>query len=125
MAKEESSPHTHPPAHIVELHHGGITARGDMPDPTNPLLPTRYRITHRLGKGYWSLGSISFQRESVSEVGRNGLSEDILLHIVKSRLVAHQKGLHPSDYNQEAIDAIDDAIGALSHRRAKFSEAGS
>ena len=94
----------------------------DKPDRTAPRLPSRYRMISELGRGTYSLGNICFQQGSVPMVGRNGASEDALLHILRSRFSSHQLGPYPSDSNEACIRKIDELIELCNQRRQENTQ---
>lgn len=86
---------------------GPIDIEADTPDPTNAALPSRYRLFVQEGSGARSLGNIVFQRGSVQGVGRNGVSEDALILILRHRLQCHQKGAYSIEPNDEALKLLE------------------
>lgn len=62
------------------------------------------------------LDEIHFQEGPIKEVGVNGLHNEDLLLMVVTRLEAFQNSDFRCDENQEAIDAIYEAVDALRSR---------
>lgn len=63
-----------------------------------------------------NVGHVDFQCGPIKEVGVNGVNNEDLLLMVITRLEAFQKSEFKCDENQEAIDALYEAIDSL-HRR--------
>lgn len=99
-----------------DFHDFEIRAR--RPDTTNEHLAQIYTIGVAHGEsGFRVLQSIQFQHCSVKEVGRNGLSEDVLVRVVIDRLERHQDGDYPHDKNLEALGLLQRALFCLEERR--------
>jgi hypothetical protein len=67
---------------------------------------------------------INFQDGPIKEYGVNGLTNEILLAIVKHRLEGFQSGEFPCEDNQEAISHISKAISALQRRTIERVDRG-
>lgn len=60
--------------------------------------------------------NLNFQRGPVKQHGLNGISNEALLMIVAHRFEGFQRGEFKSDDNQEALDHIYAALGAMAKR---------
>ena len=70
------------------------------------------------------LNEIHFQEGPIKEVGINGVNNEDLLLMVATRLEAFQNSDYRCDENQEAIDAIYEAVDALRKRTNKRVDRG-
>jgi hypothetical protein len=59
---------------------------------------------------------IPFQKGAASEVGQNGLTNEVLLAIIQDRLEGFQKGPFPSDMNKTALYHVRRALKCLQTR---------
>jgi len=62
------------------------------------------------------IGDLKFQKGPIKEVGVNGITERDLLEIIKHRLSSFQASPFKSEYNHQALKAVQDAIDALDAR---------
>lgn len=62
------------------------------------------------------IGQVDFQEGPIKENGLNGISNEDLLIMVMTRLQAFQCSDYKCVENQEAIDAIDEALRSLNSR---------
>jgi hypothetical protein len=60
--------------------------------------------------------TIQFQNGPIQEVGVNGTTQEVLLAILRDRLVSFQNGPYACDENDKALEAINVAIEALHSR---------
>lgn len=72
-----------------------------------------YRKIGQTPHGRWD---IEFQKGGGAEVGINGLTNEVLLAIVKDRLEAFQAGPFPSEFNRSALYGVDLALTFLKSR---------
>lgn len=70
------------------------------------------------------LDEVHFQEGPIKEVGINGLNNEDLLLMVVTRLEAFQNSDYRCEENQEAIDAIYEAVDALRRRTNKRVDRG-
>jgi hypothetical protein len=63
--------------------------------------------------GLFQVTQIRFQNGPVAEVGTNGITHEALLAILIDRLAAFQEGPYACPENQEALDNLCEAQGAL------------
>lgn len=75
------------------------------------------------GKPSW-LVDIPFQNGGIQEVGTNGLTNEVLLAIVKDRLEGFQSGQFKTRENAIALTHIDDAMHWLHHRTRERESRG-
>lgn len=65
---------------------------------------------------------IRFQNGPIKEVGVNGISNEVLLAIVRDRLEGFQSGQFACIHNQIALDDVVSAMGALHARTVERLE---
>ena len=68
--------------------------------------------------------NINFQRGPIPESGVNGLTQEVLLAIVKDRLEGFQSGPFACDENAAALDHVSAAIDVLHSRTRDRMERG-
>lgn len=59
---------------------------------------------------------VKFQKGPVKENGLNGITQEVLLAIVKDRLEGFQSGDFACELNQIALDHVNEALAALQQR---------
>lgn len=59
---------------------------------------------------------IKFQQGPIKESGLNGMTQEVLLAIVKDRLESFQKGDHACELNEVALGHVNEALAALQQR---------
>jgi len=60
--------------------------------------------------------TIKFQKGPIKENGLNGITQEVLLAIVKDRLEGFQSGDFACEANQAALDHVDAALASLQQR---------
>lgn len=90
-------------------------------DNWNYNAPHHFTVSSVEGK---VLDEIHFQEGPIKEVGINGLNNEDLLLMVVTRLEAFQNSDYRCEENQEAIDAIYEAVDALRRRTNKRVDRG-
>lgn len=70
------------------------------------------------------LAQINFQEGPIKEVGVNGVANEDLLLMVVTRLEGFQNSEYRCNENQEAIDAIYEAVDALRKRTVNRAARG-
>ena len=76
----------------------------------------QYHITYPLKDGRREAQVLSFQNGPIGEVGVNGLTQEVLLAIVRDRLQGFQSGKFACRENALALTKIEEAIHWLHHR---------
>lgn len=79
----------------------------------------RYEVRTREGTT-----CINFQNGPVKESGPNGLTNEVLLAIVKDRLEKFQSGPCACDENEKALDGVLGALRSLESRSQRRIDAG-
>lgn len=78
----------------------------------------QYRISvQSSGKPSWVI-DLPFQNGPIREVGINGITQEVLMAVVKHRLECFQSGAYACVENATALDHVNKAIEAL-HSRTK------
>lgn len=67
---------------------------------------------------------IKFQNGPIKEFGVNGISNEALLAVVRDRLEGFQAGAFACETNQQALDSVVAAMGALHSRTIERSSRG-
>ena len=68
--------------------------------------------------------NIHFQNGPIKEFGVNGISGEALLAIVRDRLECFQRGPYVCETNQQALDHVVAAMGALESRTRERVDRG-
>lgn len=67
---------------------------------------------------------LRFQNGPINEVGVNGITQEVLLAIVRDRLQCFQKGEYACRENALALTKIEEAIHWLNHRTRERMDRG-
>lgn len=106
-----------------------IRLEADERDPSNGNASHEYRA-HYLRRGFdggFSVADsqpISFQNGPISDVGVNGITNEVLLAIVIDRLEGFQSSKWACTENQMALDHLHEALRTLEERTKKRTERG-
>lgn len=77
----------------------------------------QYRISEDTeGESIMPATIVKFQKGPVKENGLNGISQEVLLEIVRDRLVGFQSGDFACEANQIALDHVEAAMTSLQER---------
>jgi len=78
--------------------------------------PHHFRVMENTEDMYGQIASINFQEGPIKEVGVNGLTNEVLLMMVLTRLQAFQNSEYSTRDNAIAITHIEDALLRLNKR---------
>ena len=86
-----------------------ITTTCDDRDPASGNMSHEYSVSWDQGGGYIASAGIKFQHGPIAEAGVNGLTNEVLLSIVRDRLEGAQEGPFRCRENALAITKIEEA----------------
>lgn len=118
---------------LVAIHRGNAELGGDyavydivLSGRPHDEIPPGYAYTSVTEDGRWHIvaASLRFQRGPVKEVGRNGITNEVLLEVVRHRLQCFQRGAYACPENATALASVEDALAALYARTKARTERG-
>lgn len=78
-----------------------------------------YDISWRIGDHMHRVIHVHFQNGPIQEEGVNGISNEVLLAIVRDRLEGFQSGAYACEENARALDMVIGAMESLKNRTSK------
>lgn len=106
----------------IESHNSRITIAAD--DKENGASHV-YLLQYTTDTGNLATQVLSFQRGPVGAAGINGITHELLLHVLIDRLESFQAGKQAwRTYNQEALEQLQQALRTLNARTAEREQRG-